>query len=213
MKVPAYWSQHATRLCTVIGALFIIGLSACSPANTERAGPIQETETTASETPTFILPLTTFNELVLDVNASPEAVWSLLHDRPQWMDAVREETTISGSPKLVGHISSITSDVQGQSLTRTEEIIVAEPGKRLIIKALTDKPYTSTTFIDYNLASTAPNQTGLTLSIYLKADVPVPQKIPPEALPGIRAQTESGTQAKITEDHMKLKVLAEQGSE
>ena len=210
MGIPANWLRHVRRLRANASILFMIGLSACSSANTKIDEPTQKAKLSAPEAPTFMLPLTTFNELDLDINATPETVWDLMHDRARWMGSVREETTISGTPKMVGHTTSVTSEVQGQSLTRTEEIIVTEPGKRFVIKALTENPYTSTTFIDYNLVSAAPDQTELTLTIYLTADVPVQQKIPPDMLPSIRAQTEAGTQAKITEDHTKLKALAEQ---
>ena len=153
--------------------------------------------------------LTTFNEIVLEIDAAPATVWEKLFERSVWMDALVSMETISGEERQVGHLSSIISNVQGMDLARTEEIIVAEENARLILKALTESPTKATTFIDYNLSSLDGDKTKLTLSIYLHTLIPFPEKQPVAVMQAIRAQAEAGTSQKITEDHAKLKALAE----
>lgn len=165
----------------------------------------------ATEPDAEIEPLTavaTYNELAVDIAASPDDVWRALFMRSAWMDSLVSEETLSGVPGTSGHVSEVTSRVAETIQERIEETVVAEKARHLVIKATT-RNETALAFIDYELSSVAGPKTHLTLRIYLEARLPLPENAGPGTLASIRQQIETATQAKIEQDHAALKELLE----
>lgn len=85
------------------------------------------------------------------IRATPDRVWRALLDRGPWIRSFVGKRVLSGPAGAAGEVSVVTMDWAGQRADRREEILRAEPGRRLVIRLSSpqDEPYA---FADYRVS-------------------------------------------------------------
>lgn len=142
----------------------------------------------------------------ISIAAKPQAVWDVLVDRRLWMPAMIEQKMLRGKPDEVGGLYIYSTKAGERSVSRLEEILFAEPGRRFVVRMAdpeTDRTYA---FIDHRIHAEGKGA-RLDFEMYWYEDVPGHRT--PAEVDAIRADYSAQTVSKIDEALARLKMTAE----
>ncbi len=145
----------------------------------------------------------------ISVAASPRAVWDVLIDRRRWMPAMTEQKMLRGKPDAAGGLYLYSVKAGEHVASRLEEILLAEPGRRLALRMADPETGRTYAFVDHRIRAEGKG-TRLDFEMYWYEDVPGSKT--PEEIDAIRADYSSQTVLKIDEALARLKTAAETSS-
>lgn len=145
----------------------------------------------------------------VSIAAPPQAVWDVLVDRRRWMPAMTEQKMLHGKPDAAGGLYIYSVKAGEGVVSRLEEILLAEPGRRLVLRMADPETGRTYAFVDHRIRADDKG-TRLDFEMYWYEDVPG-RKAPTE-IDTIRTDYSTQTVSKIDEALARLKTAAEASS-
>lgn len=102
------------------------------------------------------------------IEAPPARVWALLFDRAQWMEGFAYKTVIDGTARETGERARFTGrGAGGDKLNvRLEEILLADPPRRLVTRLATADDTATHSFVDFRLTPSGKGGTRLEFDMF-----------------------------------------------
>lgn len=142
----------------------------------------------------------------ISIAATPQQVWNTLVDRRLWMPAMTEQKMLRGARDKSGGLYLYTVKAGGRTASRLEEILLAEPGRRLVLRMADPDSGQTSYFVDHRIRQDG-GVTRLDFEMYWFEDVP--GRKDQAAADKIRTDYSADTIAKIDEALVRLKAAAE----
>ncbi len=142
----------------------------------------------------------------ISIAASPQTIWNVLVDRRRWMPAMTEQKMLRGAPDKTGGLYIYTVQAGDRTTSRLEEILFAEPGRRLVLRLADPDTGRTYAFVDHRIR---PEGKGARLDFEMYWSEDVPGKKDRAAIDAVRADYSRQTVAKIDEALQRLKAAAE----
>lgn len=149
------------------------------------------------------------NVVTIHIKQPPQRVWAALFERGAWMPSFVSRQHLEGPPGATGDVSLYElRDERGNSARRREEILLAAPSQRLVIRLAPQDGHGTYAIGDYRLTPSG-GGTDLEFNVYWWEDVA--ESATPQHLQRLEDTYSRHTQAKIQADIERLKQFVESG--